>query len=45
MDTSQGVCSICQKNIGPETEDRVKIGKKELKVSIMHVLREVLTSL
>ena len=30
MSTSQGVCPICQKQMGPETEDKVKIGKKEL---------------
>ena len=31
MSTSQGVCPICQKQMGPETEDKVKIGKKGAK--------------
>ncbi len=28
MNTSQGVCPLCQKQIGCKTEDKVKIGKK-----------------
>ena len=45
ISTSQGVCPVCQKQMGPETEDKVKIGKKELKVLIMQVLKGVTTSL
>ena len=39
MSSSEGVCPICQKQMGTETEDTVKIGKKGVKVLKMPVFK------